>query len=761
MSNEFPALTRYQEWIQGRTISGLFLRRSEAWLAAATASLHQPTNVAKICTDWSNTCDQLLVETAKQYLLQQLSVFAVGKLGASELNLSSDIDLIFVSDHDPNLVLPEIRKWLKAIQLQGQQGAYRVDLDLRPGGRYSSILCTTSEFEDYYGNYGEAWERLALLRLRPIFGETSVIERILKFRDRFCYRKYLDLHLIEAFKDIRSKIHQQYGARSSNDVIDLKLGLGGIRDIELYTHSLQVIHGGKNQKLRTRHTEEALRLLSQEKILPKTESDFLIEHYWNLRSWENLVQAQEDRQTHLLKKGQFSFLSEAIWNQLQIDCQRASQTVASFFGEVNLNERLLPATLEAQEQWLTQLGFCFSEIQEAWAEMLKKDSEQQHRLIYLFLTELANSSTESSAFLRFRDFLKSIKAKSSFFILLLRHEKLLRTLANVFAFSPYLSQILISRPEILDSFIYRADEPVSSTDLESILSHWADRKQLTELTLGTDFLMTQDLERVQETMTTLADHLGQDLLSRLNQEHGTQLRILAMGKWGRQQLGFRSDLDFVFVTGEEPTQQDAKVARRWISWISENHPWGRLYAIDHRLNPKESRQTLVTSETNLVDYLKKAPRWMHQAYLSARFIDGSSSNEIRRKCMIPISSTEMKELERIRLELTENARSPWDIKYSPGGLLDIELCLQTLEIQSEKLDASELIKNYFWLRNLEQLYQLLASSSGSEISPKSEAFSKISRLLRIDCSGLEAELQKTLLQNLKLLNILDPRRRSS
>lgn len=730
-------------------------------MTAAQASVQAPTDIKNICAAWSENCDQILIESAKSYQLEKLSVFAVGKLGASELNLSSDIDLILVSDDDPATLLPEIRKWLKDLQLQNQQGAFRIDLDLRPGGRYSSILCTTSEFEDYYGNYGEAWERLALLRLRSVFGEQAVIDRIMQFRDRFCYRKYLDLHLIEAFKEIRGKIHQQYGARSSDNMIDLKLGLGGIRDIELYTHSLQVIHGGKNQKLRTRHTQEALRLLSQEKILPQSEADFLVQHYWNLRAWENLVQAQEDRQTHLLEKNQFACLSAEVWNQIKADCAQASKIVASFFGEINLNERLLPESPETQQQWLTHLGFHFAEIQEAWTEMLKKDNDQQRRLIYLFLTELAEFSTESSAFLRFRDFLKAIKAKSSFFILLLRHEKLLKTLAHVFAFSPYLSQILISRPEILDSFIYRADEPVSSTDLEIILSHWADRKQLTELTLGTDFLMTQDLDRVQETMTTLADQLGQALVSRLNQEHGTHLRLLSMGKWGRKQLGFRSDLDFVFVTNEEPTPQDAKVARRWISWISENHPWGRLYAIDHRLNPKESRQTLVTSETGLIDYLKKAPRWMHQAYLSARFIDGSSHEAIRRLCLVPIDRKDMTELERIRVELLENARSPWDIKYTAGGLLDIELCLQTLEIQSEKSDTSALVKGYFWLRNIEQLYQLLASSSGSEISPQSEAFSKISRLLRLDCSGLEAELQKTLLQNLKLLNILDPRRRPS
>ena len=299
-------------------------------------------------------------------------------------------------------------------------------------------------------------------------------------------------------------------------------------------------------------------------------------------------------------------------------------------------------------------------------------------------------------------------------------------------------------------------------DLESVVAHWADRKQLTELTLGTDFLVSQDLDRVQTTLTGLADFIGHELLQKLNNEFSTQLKLLAMGKWGRKELGFRSDLDFVFVTPAEPTIQDSKAARRWISWMSENQPWGRLYAIDHRLNPKESRQTLVTSEDNLLDYLAKAPRWMHQAYLSSRYVDGSSVSSIQKICLQdPISPEQMLELERIRKELAGNAKNNWDLKYCAGGLLDIELCLQTLQLQKQSPDTKELIKNYRWLRTLEQLYQLLSSSSGSEIDPQSQAFLKISALLRLDRSRLEAEFQKVVLQNLKLLIILDPRRRAS
>ncbi|RZK47683.1 MAG: glutamine-synthetase adenylyltransferase, partial [Pedobacter sp.] len=150
---------------------------------------------------------------------------------------------------------------------------FRVDFDLRPGGRSGPLIPTVDQFVDYYGTYGETWERLAFVRFTEIAGNQDMVSEALQFARKFTFRKHLDYTLLDDLKQLRGKIHAQHAGHDA-DAWDLKLGVGGIRDIELFVHALQVIHGGKSTLLQTKGTGLALQIIQETKVLPVADSQF-------------------------------------------------------------------------------------------------------------------------------------------------------------------------------------------------------------------------------------------------------------------------------------------------------------------------------------------------------------------------------------------------------------------------------------------------------------------------------------------------------
>ncbi|MBO9668776.1 MAG: glutamine-synthetase adenylyltransferase, partial [Bdellovibrio sp.] len=607
-------------------------------------------------------------------------------------------------------------------------------------------------------------------------GNPEIIRDVMSFAKKFSFRRHLDFTLLEDLKTLRSKIQGHYGGKNQDEVIDLKMGIGGIRDLELFTHALLVVHGGKDPTLQVRGTVEALTLLEKKNLLPSEEAVFLRAHYANLRALENYVQALNDEQTHLLRSGEPhpEFVATAL-KTLLVEMKRCDQIVKSLLGEAPKEVSL--------EKELRDIGLEENEFQELWQEIMgqevlsrNKGRDELSRKAFLqeFLQTLKTQGGDTLKALMFlKDFVHSTRAKSSFFALLLREKELMKKLTWLFGHSPYLARILCSRPELLDSFVYRAqDKP--SEDMGQLLEELAEKRLLSELINGSQFLEDRELAPLLTNLTSTADSIAGLLLVALKKEFPSSIEILALGKWGGGELGFRSDLDFIFVLTEEATDNDFKVAKRFISRLTEPHRGGSIYSIDMRLRPSGKAGPLVIPLKDLENYLRdEAEPWERQAYLKARWINFSGPSLMTNYISVGLTPEQLQELNRIRQELITKSVER-DLKYSEGGMVDIELAVQSALLTEkhspkgtstvEFLNAFSqenlaLVTNYNRLRQIEQTLQLIASESLSEVAANHESFQALALALHTSPTKLLEEISKLFAANIAILKELDPRRR--
>ena len=767
-----PALQNYLEFKYSPD-QILHQKRNSAWIESCLATVLNTHTPFEVCMAWSQTANLLLQECFDQHFKNSpAALFALGKLGSLELNLSSDVDILIVSENENPENLKALRQFQKALSERTPRGfIFRVDFDLRPGGRHGPLVPTIDQFLDYYGNYGETWERLAFVRLASIAGDPAIISQAASFAKKFTYRRHLDYTLLDDLKSLRGRIRQHYSPRTQKNIWDLKLGIGAIRDIELFVHALLVIHGGKNDRLQVRGTGEALRLLKSNNILPAADCEFLEKHYWKLRGLENLVQARNDEQTHLLEKNSaLPPWAQETTKNLESDFENCNRIVGTLLG--NAPAKLTPTALKSAAS------------EEIWQEILQievlsrnKERDEQARLQFLnefYETLQKQKGDVEKALLHLRDFIKSTRAKASFFTLLVRNHNLLDELAWLFGHSPYLSQILSSRPELIDSYVYRAQD-LQKEDLALLLEQLVEKRLLGELINGSHFLEDRNVEVLQTNLSDTADEICKTLLEELKKEFPSEIQILCLGKWGGQELGFRSDLDFIFVTPADSNESDAKLARRFINRLTELRKGGGIYPIDMRLKPSGKAGPFVISYPQLSEYLaNEAQAWERQAYLKARWLDDDQKPLREFVFKKKITNEDLQELEKIRSELMRFTPQGWDLKYIEGGLLDIELFAQTfllvnsaqtngtstVDFLSEIKEVDHLLTNYLRLRQMEQMLQLLSTEGGAKVLTNHESFQHLAKAFQTTSKELETSFGLLISENLQILNRLDPRRKS-
>ncbi len=361
-----PAFSRYENLLLSGVSSALHERRHRAWLECAAATFLKSAPPADVCKFWSQEADEILLAAWSESGLAEkpAALFALGKHGAEELNLSSDIDVLIVAEPSEALAIERgLRVFQTRLQQAGDAGfCFRLDFDLRPGGKMGPLLTTPSQFQDYYWSQGETWERLALVRLRAVAGPAAMTDPILDLARRFSFRKFLDFTLLEDLKALRTQVHQ-FGFNRKEGEVHIKLEVGGIRDIELFVHSLLVLHGGKIPALRTRSTSQALALLETHKILTADVTNKLLDAYWDFRQAENTAQAVDDRQTHVL-------LAEDV-QELLPRMKEVDEIVSGLLGHADLSVVRMPATESAQKEWLEHLGFTPHSVATTWPALMK------------------------------------------------------------------------------------------------------------------------------------------------------------------------------------------------------------------------------------------------------------------------------------------------------------------------------------------------------------------------------------------------------
>ena len=732
--------------------------KHQHWIKCSLASFTNRVSTEEICLYWSHHTDEIIKKAWNHFGLHEfeVSLLSFGKLGSKELNLSSDIDLVFIAENKAptEKISPIVKKFMQCLSQPTSLGfAYRVDLNLRPGGTHSTILPIKSQFFNYYDEYLEAWNRVSFIRLRPIIGFNSLSEEAVQYCSRHSYPRRLDFSILNQIKSIRSKIKNQWS--QSNEQLDIKLCPGGIRDIELLVQSLQVIYGGKEHQLQTASITKAIQTLSKLKIIAEPDADFLMQFYWQLRHIENIIHIKEDQHTYLLKDHFFKKPTPLLETKEQVTekLKVSNKVVSDFFEESNENSKnhSSPSDISQKSKEI------ITELKNLHTPTLKKHKLDKIKTEILdqFISKTSTISFDQDlAIQNFKEFILSIKSKSSIFHLLHRHEQLVNDLAWLFSISPYIGRLLSLRPELIDSFVLGQVDINPDEDFEYFLENLGDYKLLGQLFAIIDLFKTKDINQFCTHLTKTADFIVSNLKDYVstNNLKGVDLDILCLGKWSSFELGIQSDLDLIFLSDSSTTQNQIKLARRIINNITNPSKVGKLYSIDLRLKPNESSGPLIIEETQLKDFLeKKAEAWQKQAYLRSRKLNKNDGFFKELFKNLSINHSETVELQNIHNRLIkQNTKESIDLKNGPGGIIQTEfkiqlLCLKQTNVPKSSMTSDildvlnidnhlklKISKNYKQLRLLEQSLQICNDSPSTKVSKNNSTLPRIGHFLGID-----------------------------
>ena len=438
----------------------------------------------------------------------EFTILGMGKFGGRELNFSSDIDLIYFYSSEkgqtagvPN-PLGERRNRIhlhqyfcklgemisRAIGEATEDGfVFRVDLRLRPEGNSGDLATSLRSAEVYYESWGQSWERSALLKARPVAGSIALGERLLKDLEPFVYRRYLDYAMIEDIKQMKQKIDRSL-TREREGELNLKLGRGGIREIEFFIQTLQLIYAGRNAALRERNSLRALEILQAQGLIKADDFVILRQAYTFLRTVEHRIQVVQEQQTHNLPvrpedlralARRCGFAETAAFQQVLEEYRRAVEGIYRdlfYTGEAEkIREEVRPevlflfdptADIDLVKDLLEEKGF--KNVDAAFdtlvllrdglpgAHLSQRGRRHLERIAPLLLQEVLDCPEPDMALLNLERFLAVLRARATFFALLAENREIIRLLITLFGTSQFLSRIFIQHPENLDSLVSRS-----------------------------------------------------------------------------------------------------------------------------------------------------------------------------------------------------------------------------------------------------------------------------------------------------------------
>ena len=609
-----------------------------------------------------------------------IAILGMGKLGGRELNYSSDIDLMIFFErgrlnykgrHDEQHFMNRIAHDLVNImQERTPQGyVFRTDLRLRPDPASTPPAINTDAAYHYYESVGQNWERAAMIKARPVAGDIAAGEKFLKSIGPFMWRRNLDFASIN---DIHS-IKRQMDTRQNKDIRikghNIKLGLGGIREIEFYAQIHQLIWGGRNPSLRLRGTCETLSELMKKELVDIGKGAVMQEAYVYLRTLEHRLQMISDEQTHTVPEndGELARVScfmgygtvDAFTRALLMHLQAVHTIYASSFQSA---ERLGeegnlvftgvnhdPETLET----LRHMGYAnpetVSEVIMGWHHGSKRATRSQRarelltELMPALLKRLSETASPDTAFIKFNDFLSNLPAGVQIFSLFNLNRHLLGLIADIMGSAPTLAEHLSKSPALLDA-VLSADfygplpsrEQIAGQIQQALLPERGFEERMDAITrsrnekqfqAGVQFLRHMiDARQMGAFMSDLADaaiHATYEAVyTEFAQSYGkiagSSFAVIGLGKLGSRELTFGSDIDLVLVydapdaealsDGEKNFTAGVyynRFAQRFLSALTVMSTHGRLYEVDTRLRPSGKQGALVASMQGLDNYFRE------------------------------------------------------------------------------------------------------------------------------------------------------------
>lgn len=624
---------------------------------------------------------------------QHLIVIGMGKLGGGELNVSSDIDLIFayetegatqgeqsISNQDFFTRLG--KKLIAAIDEMTEDGfVFRVDMRLRPFGSEGALVSNLDALEEYYQNNGREWERYAWIKGREVTGGNSV-SALLK---PFVFRKYLDFGAFSSMRDLKIQIQRDVNSKGMHN--NIKLGRGGIREIEFIAQVFQLIRGGRDSSLQIKPTLHVLQVLKSKGMLPEKTVDELSEAYVYLRNLEHRLMYLEDAQTQELPKSESSqaMIAKAMnferkpafsWPEFLAKLDGYRQQVQRHFDETFEDADAGRSELEAETAiWngavtevqslanLQNIGFkdaaeslrrLVNLHQGARYKQLPELSRQRFDAVMPHvISQSAKMPNADVTLLRVMDLLESICRRASYLALLAEHPNAMQLLVKLCSSSPWLANYLAQHPILLDELLdTRTLYAVPDFDAmrEELCTRLAEADQDIEQQMdimrhfkhATVFrFAAQDingelaLETLSDYLSALADLIMQVALATIwPSVRGKHLQtpkfaVIGYGKLGGKELGYASDLDIIFLYDDDAPEAGevyARFAQRINNWFNSLTSAGLLYETDLQLRPDGNSGLLVSSVAAFREYqLQKAWMWEHQAITRARFVAGDAS----------------------------------------------------------------------------------------------------------------------------------------
>jgi glutamate-ammonia-ligase adenylyltransferase len=675
---------------------------------------------------------------------------AMGKMGAGELNYSSDIDLICLFDDDRfdeadamEARAAFIRATRKIATTLGETNAdgyvFRTDLRLRPDASVTPVCISMTAAERYYEAEGRSWERSAYIKARPAAGDIAAGERFLETLKPFVWRRHLDFAMVQDTMDMRQKIRNHKGLHSNLKLEghNLKLGAGGIREIEFFAQTRQLVAGGRDPSLRARRTVKALAALARAGWIEGEAAGELAELYAHHREIEHRVQMIDDAQTHDLPKSSEGFdrlarlCGEADTGvfraRLATNLRRVEQLTGDFFqpvrGVANPVIEITPAQSEIVARWPGYPALR-SERGRVIFERLKPE----------LLRRFQSAGRPEDALTNFDGFLKGLPAGVQLFSLFEANPPLVDLIVDICATAPGLSRYLSRHSGVLDAVLdgrFFAPWPEAdglAEELSRILEGRDFEQQLDlarrwqkdwHFRIGVHQLRALvDAEEAAAQYTDLADAVLRGLwpavCAEISGRHGPPPGaggvVVGMGSLGSGRMSAGSDLDLIVIydpggaemsEGRRPLDPRgwyAKATKALITALSAPTAAGKLYEVDMRLRPSGRQGPVATSITAFRSYQRdEAWTWEHMALTRARAIAGPgdlrSEIEATRRDVIAEKAVPEKvwadaaEM-RARLAAAGRGGGTWAVKDGPGGLQDIELLGQALALASGTPDRT-------------------------------------------------------------------------
>ncbi|MCE0557861.1 bifunctional [glutamate--ammonia ligase]-adenylyl-L-tyrosine phosphorylase/[glutamate--ammonia-ligase] adenylyltransferase [Motilimonas sp. E26] len=727
---------------------------------------------------YNKQCSELGEPRSEDDVAQPFYILAMGKLGGKELNFSSDIDLIFTfpengETHGGRRELSNqqffIRLGQRVIAALNQATVdgfvFRVDMRLRPFGESGPLVMSFAAFEDYYQTQGRDWERYAMVKARVLGPQTPYKDELETMLRPFVFRRYIDFSAIQSLRQMKAMISAEVRRKGLKD--NIKLGAGGIREIEFVAQAFQLIRGGREPLLQQKGLRQTLRALITLDVMPEARVNTLLESYDFLRRTENVLQQIDDKQTQTLpddeldKQRLITALGYKNWEVFYQDLNQVMKQVNQEFDWVVGESEQQDSDLDSDitELWLHDLEeeealtvlekFALSEAdaRKFYRIVIDFKKETQRRavgprgrenlkkLMPLLTCKALAKDAPVALIERLVELLANVMTRTAYLELLNENHGALKQLVRLCDASPRIAAQLARHPILLDELLdpqhlynptpfleYKSDLRqymlrIPEEDMEQQMEGLRQYKQIQRLRISAaDIAGALPLMKVSDHLTYLGEAImeyvvniaWQQMIEKYGEPSNVKgadrrgFAVIGYGKLGGIELGYGSDLDVVFLHDTEVSgytngkkeidnkQFYLRLGQRILHLFSTRTSSGILYEVDMRLRPQGDSGLLVSSMAAFEQYLKQnAWTWEHQALVRARCVYGDAEiaqaftdtrlailSQSRDVTALAKDVVDMRN--KMRAHLLRADETQFDLKQSPGGMVDIEFIAQFL-----------------------------------------------------------------------------------